>query len=58
MSRSEKVTLENKRCEMIKPQPAPRSAQLSNNELRRQLGWELIEMARYTNEKNLNESKT
>jgi hypothetical protein len=58
MSRSEKVPLENKRCEMIKPQPTPRSTQLSNNELRRQLGWELIEMARYTNEKFLNENKS
>jgi len=58
MSRSEKVTLKNTQCAMIKPQPTPRSGQLSNNELRRQLGWELIEMARYPNEKSFNESKT
>lgn len=35
------------------PQSIRRTAHLSNNELRRQLGWELIEMARSADEKRI-----
>jgi hypothetical protein len=37
---------QSKPREQVEPQPSPRALPLSNEELRRQLGWELVELTR------------
>jgi len=51
MNRDDQVKPSNSQCAITGLQPTHRSSRLSNNELRRQLGWELIEMARDAVEK-------
>ena len=46
MNRNEKESQYDKHCTIEVAQPTRGSPRLSNRELRRQLGWELIEMNR------------
>ena len=51
MNRNEKESQYDKHCTIEVAQPTRGSPRLSNRELRRQLGWELIEMTRNDDEK-------
>jgi hypothetical protein len=53
MNRDEKPSFGLKPYATNDPQPAQQSKRLSNSELRRQLGWELIEMNRDSHEASM-----
>ena len=56
MIRNEKQSFGEKIYPTAEPQPSHRSKRLSNRELRRQLGWELIEMNRDLTEFDLKQT--